>query len=399
MIKKRSRNIRHILQNPRFYFVHDAKPCFPQPAFETFRNNFIKNITRIFAFFPPLCYDIFTKKEEGIPLATLDDIARALGVSKSTVSKALNGAEDVSKAMRQSVLEKAVELGYTRVFRTASAPRIAIFVTNMEYRNPQDFGYDIIVGFRKMAEPNGYCVEVIPLDQPMQQRMHYDEFMVSGHYCGGLFLGLSLLDPWIQDFRSCKTPTVLYDNRVSGNPNVTYVGVDNAEAMGLAVRYLKSLNHQKIGYLSSALQAYVYQQRYHAFFQALRDNGMDADESLAGTSYHISECMTRHLPRLLEAGCTAIVCSHDILAHSALVHCSELGLRVPEDVSILGFDDIPLCRYTFPPLSTIRQNRAELGKSAYCALSSQISRVPLSTFLLHAELIQRASCAPAPERP
>lgn len=331
-------------------------------------------------------------------MATLEDIAQALGVSKSTVSKALNGAEDVSKAMRQSVLEKAVELGYSRVFRTASAPRIAIFVTNMDFRNPQDFGYDIIVGFRKMAEPNGYCVEVIPLDQQMQLRIRYDEFMISGNYCGGLFLGLSLLDPWLQDFKTCKTPTVLYDNRVSGNPNVTYVGVDSAEGMRLAVNYLRSLNHRKIGYLSSALQAYVYQQRYQAFFQALRENGLEADESLAGDSYHISECMTKHLPRLLAAGCTAIVCSHDILAHSALVHCSELGLRVPEDVSILGFDDIPLCRYTFPPLSTVRQNRVELGKSAYCALSCQISRVPLSTFLLHAELIQRASCAPAPVR-
>ncbi len=328
-------------------------------------------------------------------MATLDDIARALGVSKSTVSKALNGAGDVSKAMRQSVLEKAVELGYSRVFRSASAPRIAIFITNMEYLRPEDFGYDIVVGFRKMAEPSGYCVEVIPLDQAMQLRIHYDEFMISGHYCGGLFLGLSLLDPWLKDFETCNTPTVLYDNHVSGNPNVTYVGVDNAEAMNLAVGYLRSLNHRKIGYLSSDLQAYIYQQRYRAFFQALESHGLPADQSLSGISYHISECMTRHLPRLLAAGCTAIVCSHDILAHSALVHCAELGVRVPEDVSILGFDDIPLCRYAPPPLSTIRQNRSELGKSAFCALSGQINKVPFSTLLLHAELVQRASCTSA----
>ena len=330
-------------------------------------------------------------------MATLEDIARELGVSKSTVSKALNGADDVSKSMRQAVLEKAVELGYSKVFRTASSPRIAVFITNMDYQNPADFGYDIIVGFRKLAEPAGFQVSIIPLDQETQQRIRYDEFMVSGNFCGGFFLGLSLLDPWISDFETCKSPTVLYDNRVCGNPNVTYVGADNSEGMDLAVEYLKALGHRKIGYLSSALQAYVYQQRYHAFFQALRKNGLDADEELSGISYHISECMTKHLPRLLQQGCTAIVCSHDVLAHSAMVHCSELGLRVPEDISILGFDDIPLCRYTAPPLSTIRQNRAELGKSAYCALSSQISGVPLSTFLLHTELIRRASCARAKE--
>lgn len=326
-------------------------------------------------------------------MATLEDIARALGVSKSTVSKALNGAEDVSHAMRQSVLEKAVELGYSKVFRTASAPRLAIFVSNMAYKNPEDFGFDIITGFRKMAEPNGYCVEIIPLDRAMQLRIRYDQFMVSGNYCGGCFLGLSLQDLWMEDFGSCRTPTVLYDNWVPGNPKITYVGADNVEAMGLVVAYLKSLNHTRIGYLSSALGAYVYQQRYQAFSRAMEENGLEFDDSRCGTSYHISECISKHLPRLLDAGCTAIVCSHDYLANNVMIRCTELGLRVPEDISILGFDDVPQSRYTLPPLSTIRQNRVELGKSAYCALSSQLSGVPLSTFLLHVELIQRASCA------
>lgn len=328
-------------------------------------------------------------------MATMDDIARALGVSKSTVSKSLSGAGDVSDAMRKSVLEKAVELGYSRVVRSSAAPRIAVFITNMKYENPEDFGYDILVGFRKMAEPAGFRIELIQLDQELQKRMTYDEYMVLENYRGGFFLGLSLQDPWIQDFAHCRTPTVLYDNRVSGNPNVTYVGVDNAEGMQLAVNYLRSLNHTKIGYLSSALGAYVYQQRYQAFFDAMKQSGLSTDEKLSGNSYFISECMSEHLPRLLEQGCTAIVCSHDLLAHSAIIHCRENGIRVPEDVSILGFDDLPLCRYTTPPLTTIRQNRDELGKSAYCALSSQMNHVPLSTFLLHTELILRGSCAEA----
>lgn len=339
------------------------------------------------------------KKKEGISLATLDDIARELGVSKSTVSKALNGAEDVSRAMRQAVLEKAVELGYSRMFRRSIAPRIAIFVMNMEYDKPEDFGYDMIVGFRKFAQPAGYQVDIVPLTQQLQESIRYDTYMVSHNYCGGLFLGLSLLDPWLKEFETCRTPAVLYDNHISGNPNVSQVGVDNAEGMFLAVDYLKSLGHTRIGYLSSALQAYIYQQRYHAFFQAMEKNGLPAEPESAGSEYHISNCLTQHLPRLLKMGCTAVICSHDLLAHSVMVHCTELGLRVPEDISILGFDDIPLCRYTTPPLTTIRQNRAALGKSAFQALSSQLSGVPLSTLLLHAELIPRASCGPAPEKP
>lgn len=332
-------------------------------------------------------------------MATLDDIALALGVSKSTVSKALNGAKDVSKKMQQAVLEKAVELGYSRSNRSAAGPRIAVFVTNMDYAKPDDFGYEIIVGFRQAAEPAGYQIQLIPLDQQMQRDMRYDEYMVLGHYCGGLFLGMSLLDPWLKEFETCKTPTVLYDNHISSNPNVTDFGVDNVAGIRLAVSYLQSLGHRKIGYLSSALQAYVYQQRYQSFSRVMGENGLTADESVMGSSYHVNVCLAQHLPRLLENGCTAILCSHDVLAHSVMFHCTELGLRVPEDISIIGFDDIPLCRYTNPPLTTIRQNRAALGKSAFYALSSQLSSVSLSTMLLHPELIRRDSCGPAPEHP
>ena len=326
-------------------------------------------------------------------MATLDDIARELGISKSTVSKALSGAKDVSKAMRQTVLEKAVEMGYSRGARSAQMPRIAVFITNMEYEKPEDFGYDLVVGFRKAAEPSGFQVEIVPLDQQLQNSIHYDTYMIQENYCGSLFLGMSLLDPWMKDFETCKAPAILYDNHISGNPRVTHVGVDNAEGMEMAVQYLKSLGHKKIGYLSSALQAYVYRQRYYAFFKAMADNGLHVDETLSGNADFISECLSQHLPRILEAGCTAIVCSHDLLAHSAMIHCSELGYRVPDDISILGFDDLPLCRFTIPPLSTIRQNRTNIGKSAFFALLNQINNVYVNSLLLHPELIERASCA------
>ena len=325
-------------------------------------------------------------------MATLDDIARELGISKSTVSKALSGAKDVSKAMRQTVLEKAVEMGYSRLARSADLPRLAVFVINMEYAKPEDFGYDLIMGFRQAAEPSGYQVDLIPLTQQMQEEMHYDTFMVQQNYGG-----LSLLDPWMKDFETCKTPTILYDNHISKNPRVTHVGVDNAEGMELAVQHLKSLGHSKIGYLSSALEAYVYRQRYSAFFQALKTCGLESDESLAGCSFFINECM-QHLPRLLDQGCTAIVCSHDLLAHSATIHCAQMGYRVPEDVSIVGFDDIPMCRYTLPPLTSIRQDRINIGKSAFYAMLNQLHNVHVTSLLLHPELIERASCAEVAEK-
>ena len=326
-------------------------------------------------------------------MATMDDIARALGVAKSTVSKALNGAPDVSESMRRSVLETAVELGYSRLRRSEEIPRLAVFVADMRYDSPEHFGYDIIVGFRKMAEPLGYRVDIIPSSYAMQTDIRYDEYMMQGNYRGGFLLGFSLKDPWMQEFAACKTPTVLYDNRVLGNPLVTYVGADTQEGMSLAVRYLKHLGHKKVGYLSGDLGSYVYQQRYQAFFDALRSNGLPDFPELAGCNYHEAICLQDHLPQLLELGCSAILCSHDTLAEAVLNHCRTLGRKVPEDISILGFDDLPLCEKTDPPLTTIRQDRTKLGKSAFCALSSQFEKVPLSTLLLHTELIKRGSCA------
>ncbi len=326
-------------------------------------------------------------------MATLEDIAKRLGVAKSTVSKALSGAPDVSETMRRSVLETAVELGYTRLRRGEVAPKLAVFIINMRYERPDDFGYDILVGFRKMAEPAGYQVEVIPLDRDMQAKLRYDEYMMRHNYRGALFLGLCLDDPWLAEFETCRTPTVLYDNNVPGNPMVTYVGADIREGLRLAIDHLQDLGHEKIGYLSSALRAYVYQQRFQAFREVLTEKGVKPEDIHALDSYYTSVCINEHFPRLRAAGCTAIICSHDILARHLLHHCNLTDIRVPEEISILGFDDLPICNTTTPPLTTIRQDRTELGKSAYCALSSQMDGVRLSTFLLHTELIERKSCA------
>ncbi|MDE7018665.1 MAG: LacI family transcriptional regulator, partial [Lachnospiraceae bacterium] len=191
--------------------------------------------------------------------------------------------------------------------------------------------------------------------------------------------------------------TVLYDNQVKYNPAITQVGIDSDEGMDMAVSRLKELGHRKIGYLSTALGSYVYQVRYAAFFRSLRRNKLPVQRELGGYEYRLSACLNKHLPRLLDRGCTAVICSHDILAHMLLIHCAELNISVPKQLSVIGFDDLPLCQYTMPPLSTVRQNRTELGKSAFYALSSQIEQTPIGTLLLHAELVERESTGPAPE--
>ena len=179
-------------------------------------------------------------------MVTMEDIARRLGITKGTVSKAINGATDVSETTRKAVLEAAVELGYTKLPRTGTQERLCVFVENMAWEKPDDFGYDLIISFRKAAEPAGFPVDIVPLDVQTQRSSPYEEYMMSGHYRGAFFLGLTLMDPWMRDFRTSRTPAVLYDNWIRANPTVAHVGVNNYEAMELSVSRLQELGHRKI---------------------------------------------------------------------------------------------------------------------------------------------------------
>ena len=141
-------------------------------------------------------------------MATMEDIAKKLNISKSTVSKGLSGAADVSETMRKSILEAAVELGYNRTMRRGDAPRFVVFIENMVYESPEDFGYDIILGFRKMAEPDGNEVVIEPLSDMLEKQFDYDTYMLEHNYAGAMFLGMSLRSPVAGKFRQIIRRTV-----------------------------------------------------------------------------------------------------------------------------------------------------------------------------------------------
>ncbi len=330
-------------------------------------------------------------------MATMQDIADKLGVSKGTVSKAIKGAPDISETLQKKIIETAVEVGYTKHRRQKNAEqKLCIITADMEYEEPHQFGYDIVLGFRQMAEPRGYTVDVIQATDKLQKSTPYDAFMLQNDYQGVFILGFNLSTPWMRDLHNSHTPTVLYDNYILSNPNVAYIGVDNNEAMALAVSHLKKLGHKNIGYLSTTLGSYIMQARHKAFFQALRAEGLNADYTRSKNAYLITECAEKHLPKLLDMGMTAIICSFDQLANAAILQCQQMGYRVPNDVSIIGFDDLPFRAYTSPPLTTIRQDRIQLGKCGYYALESLLDKLPIGTLLLHAQLIARKSTAACP---
>lgn len=328
-------------------------------------------------------------------MATINDIAAKLGVSKSTVSKGLNNATDISEEMRKKILETAVELGYSNKRMMSREKKLCIIIENMDYNTPSQFGYDIILGFRQMAEPEGWTVDIVPVDKDFQREIPYSVYMLQNGYVGSFILGFSLIDPWMSDFKSCKIPTVLYDNCISGNPKIASVGCDSQEGFEQAVKYLVDLGHRRIGLLYGPLESYIIKARYNAYLNALSKYNLEINEQYTGQGYYIADSARDHVRRMYDLGVTAILCSHDVRAVSAITECADKGIRIPEDLSIIGFDDLPISPFTDPPLTTIRQDRLGLGKTGYYAMSCLLADLPISSVMLRAPLIVRSSAGPA----
>ena len=142
----------------------------------------------------------------------------------------------------------------------------------------------------------------------------------------------------------------------------------------------------------------VSEERRLAFLHATWLCGLSADERMMAYGYYEQNCAREYVPHFLAQGATAILCASDGIARWVLAELRRLGLRVPGDVSVMGYDDLPLAAGCEPPLTTIRQDRLALGKSAFSLLDSLMNGVAVSKVLLRPQLIVRESTGPAPVR-
>lgn len=329
-------------------------------------------------------------------MATIKDIANRLGISVSTVSKGLNGANDISESLRQAVLDTAVELGYTTKQMRGKTPRkLCIFVENMEYETPDQFGYDIILGFRQTAYRENYDVSVIPINPLFQSTEKYDTYMLKNGYVGAFLIGLALQDDWMTQFNITNIPTTLLDNCVKKNPAVGYIGTDSFEGIDDAIVHLMGLGHRRIALINGSRNSMISEQRRQAYIDSMTAHSLAFSEETMPYGYYVADAAKDHVGNLLSLGITAILCCNDLMASGVIDECKQRGYRVPEDVSVIGFDNLPISAKLTPPLTTIRQDRTELGKCGFYTLNSLINHVPISRTLLRPQLIVRKSTAKA----
>lgn len=328
----------------------------------------------------------------------IKDIAEKLGISVGTVSKGLNGANDISYELTQTILDTAIEMGYKpKKMLNSDCKKICIFITNMKYKSKNDFGYDILLGFKHHALRDNYNVLIEEVDKDFQTKHNYDTYMLSKGYSGAFFVGFDLDDLWLKNLSKTKTPTVLLDNYISRNINVGYVGTDNYEAFDISVEYLKKLHHKKIGFFSAYLDSMVANERYEAFIKAMNKHNITIDENLISFGDYSVEGTTKNIKKILENKPTAILCGSDTMAYGAIIACRELGLNVPLDINIVGFDDIDICKKSPVKITTIKQNRIELGKCAYIILEGIMRKVFISKTTLRPSLIKRESTCKIPK--
>ena len=325
-------------------------------------------------------------------MVTIKDIAKHLGVAVSTVSKGLNGASDISDDMRQLVLDTAVEMGYaTKKMKSKISKKICVLIENMDYENIDQFGYDIVMGFKLAAARGLVDVEIISTNLNMQLEEKYDTYMLRKGFCGAFLIGFNLHDDWIKQLSKTTVPTVLLDNYISDNTHVGYVGTDSFEGIRLAVEHLAGLGHKKIAFLNGTKNSMVSLERHQAFIQTMNELHLNVYDDLIAYGLFEPDCAHTYVPGFIEHGATAIICASDMIASGVLSELEAMKLRVPYDVSVVGYDDIPAAAAFTPPLTTIRQDRIDLGKSAYLLLDGLINNVTISKMLLRAKFVERNS--------
>lgn len=325
-------------------------------------------------------------------MVTIKDIANRLGIAPSTVSKGLNDANDISPDLKKLVLDTAIEMGYvTKKMKKETRKRLCIFIENMLYEKPEDFGFDILLGFKQAAIRDNWEVHVVPMTPILQLKEPYDRYMLRNQFHGGFLVGFALKDPWMKQLEKTTIPTVLFDNYIKHNPNVAYIGTDSYEGIDLAIDHLHELGHTRIALLNGSKDSMITSNRYDAYISSMQNHGLDVHENLIAYGYYVEESAKYHVTDLINHGATAIICGNDLLAIGAIKECQKLNIRIPEDVSIIGYDNIPAAETTTPALTTINQNRLDLGRNSYATLYWLIAKVPISRSLLRPQLIIRNS--------
>lgn len=329
---------------------------------------------------------------------TLADVARLAGVSQMTASRALNGRPGVSRETRDEVLRIASDIGYV-VNRTAqklSGGRNGIIGIMTPTLDTQ-FSSELILGAGRAARAAG-C-EVLVYTVSDDSHSHQELIKLVRQFSDGLLVILPRETMCLDALATAHVPVVVVDQRGTLN-RFPSVSVDNYGGARMAVEHLVSLGHKRIAFLGGDEAIEGVRDRQRGYHDTLVRHGIELDPALVVTgdlSQMTAFEVATGLVNLPDPP-TAIFTANDQSAFGAIAAAREAGLRVPDDISVIGFDDIPMAEQFHPALTTVRQPFQQMSSSAVNALLAQIagSDAVAQRRTFPAELVVRQSTAQAP---
>lgn len=305
---------------------------------------------------------------------TIADVARRAGVSPAAVSFAVNGRPGVGEQTRARILETAKELGWhpsasARALTEARARTIGLVLARQtEELEADSFFVRFLAGIERTLAAADYALllHLVPLAGSEKTLGAYERLAAGGRVDGFLLTDPELGDPRLHLLQAAGLPVVVA-GRLEPDSPFPWVETDHDTGMIEAVEHLVSLGHERIGFLGGGKTYEHVQRRLWRWREALRAAGLPS-----GPVVHAGGDSNAAAGRVLEDGPTAVTCTSDTLALALVAAARGRGLAVPEDLSVIGFDDSVLAALSSPALTSVRVDYAEFGAAAAAALLARI---------------------------
>lgn len=330
--------------------------------------------------------------------ATIHDISKALNIDSSTVSRALNHSPLVSKKTRDLVFQKAQELGYQKNslasnLRTNKTQTIAIVLPRIS----RHFFSTVIAGIEETAHEAGYNVIICQSLDSIEREKKIMATLISNRV-DGVIISISMETTHyehLEAYKKLEKPIIFFD-RPCYLPHCSNINIDNAHASFMATEHLIFQGCKHIAHFSGSQNIALYRQRKNGYLAALKKHGLELNEQHIFESNLSEEDGVASAKKILALkNIDGLVSSNDTAAISAMQYFKSQGIKIPEDIAVVGFNNDPISAVIEPSLTTINQPAFDIGNMASTLLLNQIANKSFAaeaqSTILNSELIIRNS--------
>lgn len=332
------------------------------------------------------------------------EIAKRAKVSTATVSRTINRVPTVDPQLAKRVWKVVEELGYypntqARALVSGRTRIFGLIVSDMT--NP--FFPEIVQSFEDIAVEHGYEILLTSTVHDPKRMEGAVRRMIERRVEGVAILTFGMEESLLEGLRFRKVPLVFIDVGPP-LPHVCNIRIDYQRGIRQAVQHLAALRHERIAFIAGPLHLPSAVTRKAAFESSLREIGMRVEPELILEGDHTMEGGMRAYDELTKSSTqpTAVMCSNDMTAIGVIREAYERGVSVPQELSVIGFDDIRLSRFFIPPLTTIQMSQVEIARLAFKALVTEVERqTPLAKgteYVLNTDLVLRKSTALARQK-